>query len=175
MNSSIILLSFLPIFFFIHELEEIFMICPWIKKNRTILYKRFPKLRRIIQKMEQMTTQGFVTIAVEEFLIVITCTFISVQTSNLIPWYCCLAAFGLHLIVHFVQFIVWSGYIPTIVSTVLCLPYCVWAIHDTFQFFPLHELFLYTLLGTLFCILNLIVMHKITYWLSKSAEPNSYK
>lgn len=159
MNNSI-LFSLLPLFFLLHELEEILMVCPWIKKNSTAMRRRFPKAERIIRKMEQMTTQKFAVIATEEFLIVSTCTFVSLQTGNLTAWYCCLAAFGIHLIAHIVQFILWRGYIPAIVSTVFCLPYCIWAIQDTYRFFSPHELYLYALLGTILGGANLWNMHK---------------
>lgn len=164
---TVLLLFLLPVFFLLHELEEILMVCPWVKKNSTAMCRRFPKAERIIRKMEQMTTRKFVVIATEEFLIVSVCTFVSLQTENLTAWYCCLAAFGIHLIVHIVQFVVWRGYIPAIISTALCLPYCIWAIHETYLFFSLHELFLYTILGTLLGGMNLIGMHAIMYHLSK--------
>lgn len=164
---TVLLLFLLPVFFLLHELEEILMVCPWVKKNSTAMCRRFPKAERIIRKMEQMTTRKFVVIATEEFLIVSVCTFVSLQTENLTAWYCCLAAFGIHLIVHIVQFVVWRGYIPAIISTALCLPYCIWAIHETYLFFSLHELFLYTILGTLLGGMNLIGMHAIMYRLSK--------
>lgn len=169
MNTSTLLspLSPLPLFFLTHELEEILMVCPWVKTNSTAMRKRFPKAERIIRKMEQMTTKKFTVIATEEFLIVSVCTLVSLLTGNPASWYCCLAAFGIHLIVHIVQFIVWCGYIPAIISAALCLPYCIWAIHETHLFFSLHELFLYTILGTLLGGVNLIGMHTIMYRLFK--------
>lgn len=109
-SSTVILL--LPFFFLLHELEEIFMVPLWVKKNGTIMRRRFPKLERIINKMEQMTTQRFATIALEELLIVSVFTFVSLQTENQTAWYCCLAAFSIHLIGHIAQFVVWRGYIP---------------------------------------------------------------
>lgn len=166
MNTSI-LLSLLPLFFLLHELEEILMVCSWVNKNGPTMYRRFPRWRHVIRKMEQMTTRRFATIALEELLIVSVCTFVSLQTENLTAWYCCLAAFGIHLIVHIVQFVVWRGYIPAIISTALCLPYCIWAIHETHLFLSPHELFLYTVLGILLGGVNLIGMHAIMYRLSK--------
>ena len=43
-SSTVILL--LPFFFLLHELEEIFMVPLWVKKNSTIMRRRFPKLER---------------------------------------------------------------------------------------------------------------------------------
>lgn len=160
MNMST-LLSLLPHFFLLHELEEILMVCPWVKTNGTAMRKRFPKAERIIRKMEQMTTKKFTVIATEEFLIVSVCTLVSLLTGNPASWYCCLAAFSTHLIIHIIQFVVWRGYIPAIISTALCLPYCIWAIHETYLFFSPHQLFFYALLGILLGGLNLTGMHKL--------------
>ena len=143
------------------------MVHRWIEKNGAAMHRRFPRLRYLIRKMEEMTTRRFATIAFEEFLIVSTCTFVSLQTGDLEAWYCCLAAFSVHLFVHIIQFIVWRRYIPAIVSTVFCLPYCIWAIHDTYLFFSLRELFLYALLGILLGGANLIGMHVIMHRLAK--------
>ncbi len=162
MNTST-LLSLLPLFFLFHELEEILMVCPWIKKNSIAMHRRFPKFKSVIRKMEQMTTPKFAAIATEEFLIVSACTIVSIQTGNLAAWYCCLTAFGIHLMVHIAQFIIWRGYIPAIVSTTLCLPYCIWAIHKTASILPLNEQLFYAAIGTLLGGLNLIVMHIIMH------------
>lgn len=133
------------------------------------MHKRFPKAKRIIRKMEQITRPHFTIIASEELLIVSAYTFVSQQTGDLTAWYCCMAAFSVHLIVHIAQFIVWRRYIPAIVSTTLCLLYCIWAIHDTHQFFSSHELFLCTILGILLGGVNLIGMHAIIYHYTKKS------
>lgn len=164
---TVFILFLLPFFFLLHELEEILMVHRWIEKNGAAMHRRFPRLRYLIRKMEEMTTRRFATIAFEEFLIVSTCTFVSLQTGDLEAWYCCLAAFSIHLFVHIIQFIVWRRYIPAIVSTAFCLPYCIWAIHDTYLFFSPYELFFYTILGTLLGGANLMGMHAIMHRLAK--------
>lgn len=164
---TMFILFLLPFFFLLHELEEILMVHRWIEKNGAAMHRRFPRLRYLIRKMEEMTTRRFATIAFEEFLIVSACTFVSQQTGDLRAWYCCLAAFSIHLFVHIIQFIVWRRYIPAIVSTAFCLPYCIWAIHDTYLFFSPYELFFYTILGTLLGGANLMGMHAIMHRLAK--------
>ena len=83
MNNLYILLP-LPIFFTIHELEEIIMVKSWITRNIPLLYERFPRLKPVISKMGLVTTQSFATIALEELLIVIVCTAISLYTHTLL-------------------------------------------------------------------------------------------
>lgn len=164
---TVFILFLLPFFFLLHELEEILMVLRWIEKNGAAMHRRFPRWKYLIRKMEEMTTRRFATIAFEEFLIVSACTFVSQQTGDLRAWYCCLAAFSIHLFVHIIQFIVWRRYIPAIVSTAFCLPYCIWAIHDTYLFFSPYELFFYTILGTLLGGANLMGMHAIMHRLAK--------
>lgn len=158
MNNLYILLP-LPIFFMIHELEEIIMVKSWITRNIPLLYERFPRLKPVISKMGLVTTQSFATIALEELLIVIVCTAISLYTHNIIPWYCCLAAFVIHLVIHLIQFLVWRRYIPAILTTLICLPYCIWAIRETSLFLTLKELSQYAITGLIIGGINLIAMH----------------
>lgn len=51
MNNLYILLP-LPIFFTIHELEEIIMVKSWITRNIPLLYERFPRLKPVISKWD---------------------------------------------------------------------------------------------------------------------------
>ena len=79
----VFILFLLPFFFLLHKLEEILMVHRWIEKNGAAMHRRFPRLRYLIRKMEEMTTRKmeemttrrFATIAFEEFLIVSACTF----------------------------------------------------------------------------------------------------
>lgn len=71
----VFILFLLPFFFLLHKLEEILMVHRWIEKNGAAMHRRFPRLRYLIRKMEEMTTRRFATIAFEEFLIVSACTF----------------------------------------------------------------------------------------------------
>lgn len=159
--STSIIIFLLPCLFLFHELEEILMIPSWIKKNNTEMYTRFPKFKSLIWKMEQITRRKITIIAIEEFLIVFTCTIISEQTGNLAAWYCCLIAFGIHLILHFIQFLLWKRYIPAIVTSSLCLPFCIVAFLSTYEFFTSYEQVVYALIGILSGGLNLFIMHMI--------------
>lgn len=156
-----IVVSLLPLFFLLHELEEIIMVRSWLDKNQAALRERFSNLGYIIVWMEQMTTRRFIVVAAEEFIIVSLCTLMCLYFGKIVVWYCCLAAFAIHLVVHFIQFVVWKGYIPAIFTTAFCLPYCFWAMIKTYSFFSLYEMFVNAFIGIILCVLNLIVMHMI--------------
>ena len=92
------LMLLFPIFFMIHEFEEIIMVEKWMGKYRTDLYRRFPVLSHRISMLTEINTRSFSIIVAEEFLIVSVLTIISVMTGNIIFWYCGLSAFSIHLL-----------------------------------------------------------------------------
>lgn len=155
----IVVIFLLPVFFIIHELEEIAMIRKWIVRNSRELYCRFPKLSGIIGWMERVNTRSVAIIAAEELVIVLACTFTSAYTGNITAWYCCMAAFGIHLVVHLIQFIVWRNYIPAIITSLACLPYCIFALTCISDLLTPEELVLYAAVGLVAGGLNLFAMH----------------
>lgn len=161
MSDFIIIIFLFPIFFMIHEFEEIIMIQKWINHNQIKLTQRFPHLYPIIKKASKIDTHKFSIIVAEEFIIVSTCYTISIYTGQIIYWYCCLAAFSLHLLIHLLQFIIWQKYIPAIVTTLCCLPYCIWAIYNTIHILPFQLLVFYAFIGFIIGGVNLLIMHKI--------------
>ena len=65
----------------------------------------------------------------------------------------------IHLVIHLIQFLVWRRYIPAILTTLICLPYCIWAIRETSLFLTLKELSQYAITGLIIGGINLIAMH----------------
>ena len=133
----------------------------WINHNQIKLTQRFPHLYPIIKKASKIDTHKFSIIVAEEFIIVSTCCTISIYTGQIIYWYCCLAAFSLHLLIHLLQFIIWQKYIPAIVTTLCCLPYCIWAIYNTIHILPFQLLVFYAFIGFIIGGINLLIMHRI--------------
>lgn len=160
MNVSLILILF-PIVFIIHELEEIIMVEKWMGKHRDELFRRFPVVAKRLERITQIDTRSFAVIVVEEFLIVSGLTIMSIVTGNIIYWYCVLAAFSIHLLIHLLQFIVWKNYIPAIITTVLCIPYCILALYDTIRIITSSELILYAAIGIVVAGANLLAMHEL--------------
>ena len=111
----------LPVVFMIHDFEEIIMIPLWLEKNREEVLSRFPKLgNRILAQFGKLSGTGFIVAVLEEFV------FISLLTL-------------LHLFLHVGQFLVFRKYIPAIVTSVLSMIYCLYA-------------------------LNFMVVHKLIFW-----------
>ena len=160
MNANLILTLF-PIVFMIHEFEELIMVENWLQRHRDDLFRRFPNLAERLERLVRMDTRSFTVIVAEEFMIVSCLTVISMITGNIIYWYCALAAFSIHLLVHLLQFMVWRKYIPAVITTLFCMPYCILALREAIQILNLSELALYAVLGTAAAGANLLGMHRL--------------
>lgn len=66
MSDFIIIIFLFPIFFMIHEFEEIIMIQKWINHNQIKLTQRFPHLYPIIKKASKIDTHKFSIIVAED-------------------------------------------------------------------------------------------------------------
>lgn len=119
------------------------MIEKWMNKNRSDFDRRFPRIAQRMNKFMDIDTRNFSIIVAEEFFIVSILTITSVLTNNIIYWYCILTAFSIHLIIHFLQFVIWKKYIPAIITTILCIPYCIFAIEKASYILTFKELFIY--------------------------------
>lgn len=99
---------------------------PWIKKHAPIIAKRFPFIGHRIQKMaKEFSTRKFTLIVAEEFVIISTVTVVSMQYGYINLFTGMLIAYSLHLLIHIVQFIIYRRYIPTIVTSLISIPYLV--------------------------------------------------
>lgn len=156
---TLILIYLLPIMFMLHEFEEMVMLPAWIEKNEKELSRRFPELR---SKLSFLQSPAFGIAVCEEFVIISACTMATIITGNMLFWYICLLAFSLHFVAHIIQFFIIRKYIPAIVSTVLCLPYCVMAISAGQEQYSNVENALLGVLSLVICIANLCLMQIVT-------------
>lgn len=125
------------------------------------LHERFPRILHNLNKQTDINTRKFSIIVAEEFVAVSTLAIISILTNNVIYYWCCISAFTIHLIIHLVQFIYWRGYIPAIVTSIFCIPYCIVAIHSVSSILVLNELLMYAVISFIVCAINLYYMHKL--------------
>lgn len=160
MHENLILFLF-PIVFMIHEFEEMIMVEKWMRKHRYELSERFPDLAKRIDWLMRINTRSFTIIVLEEFLIVSGLTITSILTESIICWYFAFAAFGIHLLIHLLQFFIWRKYIPAIATTILCLPYCIWAFLESVQILVPSQLSLYAVIGIAVAGINLLCMHRL--------------
>lgn len=71
MNNIQIIIWLFPIIFIFHDFEEIIFMQAWISKNRSYLYKRFPKFsKKLIPHFDNITTASFAVEIAEEFILI---------------------------------------------------------------------------------------------------------
>ncbi|PKM75814.1 MAG: HXXEE domain-containing protein [Firmicutes bacterium HGW-Firmicutes-15] len=119
----------LPIFFMIHDFEEIIFAKLWVEKNSNYIKEKVPKLAlNIISHLEKLSTASFALAVAEEFILLAIIVFCSVQ----FEWYSFFAAiligYLLHVIMHFAQGILLKKFIPTIITGIISAIYGIYAL-----------------------------------------------
>jgi hypothetical protein len=164
-----ILIALLPAVFMLHDFEEIICFRSWIAKNETYLKVKFPKLFHRMSPVFNLSATAFAIAVAEEFILLNIITFGSLYFNSYYLWMAAFMAFSIHLIIHFIQWMTLRRYIPAIVTTLLCLPYCACTFCKTIlpQFSPF-EIAVFTMAGVIFAGANLVAAHKIAIKFNKS-------
>ena len=158
------LLWLLPIVFMIHDFEEIIMIPSWMERNRAVILARFPKLgKRLLSQFGSLSGPGFSVAVLEEFILISLLTLLAVENNCYNLWTGLMLVFFLHLFMHVGQFLVFRKYIPAIVTSLLSIIYCIYAL----RFMSSHDLILWAETAKWFGIfavvfvLNLAFAHRL--------------
>ncbi|MGG0188012.1 HXXEE domain-containing protein [Bacillus rhizoplanae] len=162
MNNIQVMVWLFPILFIFHDFEEIIFIQPWIKKNRRYLCERFPTLsKRLLPHFDNITTSSFALGVAEEFILISIITIVSYVMNWYSLWVGLFIAFTLHLVIHCFQTLIIRKYVPAIITSIICLPICIYIIKHIVQLFPLDTIVLYSILGFIIMVVNLAIIHKV--------------
>lgn len=161
MNNIQVIIWFFPILFIFHDFEEIIFMQAWINKNRIYLSERFPKLsKKLLPHFDNITTSSFAFGVAEEFILINIITVISYMINSHSLWLGLFIAFTLHLLVHCLQTLILRKYVPAIVTSIICLPICIYIIENAWQLFTLRTIIIYSILGFSIMVVNLAIVHK---------------
>lgn len=120
-----LLMAWLPVVFMVHDFEEIVMFEPWLRKNRADVSRRYPFIGRLLARSHAgLSTSAYAVAVLHEFVIIAGLTVFALWSGQGGLWFGAFAAFGLHLLVHVAQWLIYGRYVPFIVTTLLALPYC---------------------------------------------------
>lgn len=168
MNNIQIIIWFFPILFIFHDFEEIIFLQVWISRNRPYLCERFPKLsKKLLSHFDNITVSSFAFGVAEEFILIIIITVISYVMNWYSLWFGLFIAFTAHLVVHCFQTLIVRKYVPAIVTSIICLPICMFIIKQTIKLFPLRTIVFYSILGFIIMVVNLGIIHKFMEVFSK--------
>jgi len=164
MNTSTFIISLFPIVFMFHDFEEIIFFKPWINKNSAYLRERFPRLsNNFLPRFESLSTSGFALAVAEEFVLLSLITYGSIYFDNYYLWLATFMGFFIHLIIHVIQWIILKKYIPTIITSLISLPYCIYTFIRILEInmFQVFEIVLWTFIGLLIIGVNVLFAHKL--------------
>jgi hypothetical protein len=164
MDSLTFMICLLPIVFMLHDFEEIIFFKSWINKNSSYLRERFPKLsKKILPHFESLSTSGFALVVAEEFVLLSFITYGAVYFGNYYLWFASFMGFSIHLTIHIVQWIIMRRYVPTIVTSLISLPYCVYTFISIIEIkmFQISEIILWTFIGLILMGANFLLAHKM--------------
>ncbi len=121
----------LPVFM-IHEFEEIIMMKAWISKNGADVRKKYPFLAsRMLSHFENLSTPAIAFVIALEFIFFSALIFAAVEFNLYALWTAAFLVFFAHVLFHIVMFAVLKKYVPVIVTSLLSLPYGIYAIIRT--------------------------------------------
>lgn len=170
-----LIMAFLPVVFMTHEYEEIIMFRCWLGSNRNELKRRFPKFEQFLAHRGHFdySTATFAIGTAHEFLLISAISFCSVWLGAYQWWFTAFAGYSIHLIVHLAQWAIYRKYIPVIITTILTLPYCVYAFVEFAKasiLSPL-QMLLWAVIGIVLTVLSLLsaflLMNRFQKWLNK--------
>lgn len=158
------LLWMLPGLFLLHDAEEALLLPSWLRSNRDALSGRFPRTAGwLYAHMGSESPGQFACMAAQELVLLLAVTAYARWGGHYAPWVALFSAFTLHLPVHLAQGIAVGGYIPSVVTSLVCLPLCGWgyATVVSSRLFSGCELLVCAVAGCVVAALNLGLLHRL--------------
>jgi hypothetical protein len=155
MNNIQMLIWLFPSIFIFHDFEEIIFKQAWVRKNKYYLTYKLPSLiKRILPHLENITTSSFAFGVAEEFILINIITYVSYIMNWYNLWIGLFVAFTLHLLMHCFQTLIIRRYIPAVVTSVICLPLCIYIINQVTRLYSINTIVLYSIFGLIILIIN---------------------
>lgn len=162
-----------PVLFVFHDFEEIIGFGVWGRKNMPTMEKRMPRLAVAYKKMfAQYSTEGMALAVFEELLLCILVCVLAIAFQFYQLWLGVFVAFILHLFLHIIQTLIWRGYIPAVVTSIITAPVSIFVIADSLKIlnFGTGEIVLWSLIGLTLIAANLKLAHSLMHWLTKKLD-----
>ncbi|MEC3606220.1 HXXEE domain-containing protein [Bacillus glycinifermentans] len=147
----------LPVLFILHDFEEMVMVEAW--RNR---YQSKLKQLKRVPFGHSVTTASFVCAVLEEFILGVVVTIISIYFNQYIVWFGFFFAFTVHFLVHIVLWLTFKHYVPGIWTAIFMLPFCCYLLTAAAEIekFSFPAMILSAISGTLIVFFNLKFLHK---------------
>lgn len=122
---------FFPILFMFHDFEEVLFMKTWVAKREGKLLEYFPKYApTFLRHFNKVSQVGFAFAVAVIFVFVSIITITASVFDFYLIWLGFFIVYVLHLVVHLIQAIAVRGYVPALVTSILCLPVSCWILRS---------------------------------------------
>lgn len=151
-----------PILFIVHDMEEIIGFGYWLEKSSQLSNKIISKISK---KLQPYSTEGMAAAVMEEMLICLAICIVTRCTDWYGLWLGSFVAYTIHLVIHMVQSISVKRYIPSVITSIICLPFSIWIIVKSIEnlSYSPWQVLVYSLIGTAIVAGNLKLAHWIIH------------
>ena len=150
----------LPIIFIFHDMEEIIGF-GWFFRNNPEIFERYPK---ITEAYKDFTTAGMALAVYEEFIPFFGISLLAYYFENDVLnalWFGLMLSLTAHFIVHLIQSIYIRKYVPSLITSIICLPISVGILINSSKYMN------FSLMSVVIIIASIIMMManlKFAHW-----------
>ena len=157
----------LPILFIFHDMEEIIGF-GWFFRNNPYLFEKYP---RITKAYKDYTTAGMALAVYEEFIPFLGISLLAFYFENDVlytVWFGLFLSLTVHFLIHIGQSIYIKKYIPSFITSIICLPISLVILINSLQYIDV-SLSTVLLIGgsIIFMIANLRFAHWLMHRFGK--------
>ena len=157
----------LPILFIFHDMEEIIGFGRFFQKNPDI-FERFP---RVTAPYRNYSTAGMALAVYEEFIpffgVSLLAYYYPGEVLNAL-WYGLMVSLTAHFLIHIGQSVYIRKYIPSLITSIICLPVSLVIIVKCMDFIEFDfPALLCIIVGIIGMIVNLKFAHMLMHWYVK--------
>ena len=153
----------LPILFIIHDMEEIIGFERFYKKNGD-LFEKFPK---ITMRFKGVKADAFALAVYEEFIPFFGVSLLAYYFPGKVLyalWYSLMLALTWHFVMHIGQSILIKRLVPSLITSIICLPFGVIILYKCAEFIVFDVMTLILIVvGIIFMVVNLFIAHIIMH------------
>lgn len=160
-------LLLLPLIFIFHDMEEVVGF-GWFFRNNPDLFSRYPA---IMKTYHDFTDTGFAAAVYEEFIPFFGVSILAYYFPGKILyslWIGIFLSLAGHFIIHIIHVIILRKYIPSFITSIICLPLSIVIITRSIHFISFdHVSASFIITGILMMIVNLKIAHIVMHLVNK--------
>jgi len=162
-------LLLLPIIFIIHDMEEIVGF-GWFFRRNPWVYKRYPNVTKTYKNFK---TDIFAASVYEEFIPFFGVSLVAYYFPNYILsafWYGLMLALTAHFVIHIGLSIYIRKFIPSVITSALLLPICIFILIKTAEFLIFDYITIFSIVISI--IVMILVLRFVQWHMYKMSNSN---